>query len=408
MKKIAIITSGYFPVPPVLGGAIETLVMEIVEENEKNGKADLTVYSAFDASAKSESGRFRNTKIEYIKTPLLIKYLDCLLYYTAKNIFKKSKHMSYRYILQRLFFIFKVAYSISRISFDALVFENHMSLLMSLKLFHNHDRYKGKFYYHAHNTISGFYGCRKLLEDIASFICVSKYIQQTIMDDTGINDLKRYYILKNRVNEKVLKNFDASKLEEYKEALMGNTKDTILTFIGRLNPEKGAKELLLAFKEANVDDCKLLIVGSYYFGINIKSAYEAELKQISDSLADKIVYTGHVDYRMIPYIYAMSDIVIVPSIWDDPAPLTVVEALTVGKPLITTYSGGIPEYAGEESSIILYRDDNFITNLKDALIKVVSDRELREELSVNAQLESENWKVENYYFDFLEGIQKNI
>lgn len=406
MKKIAIVTSGYFPVPPILGGAIETLIMEIVEENEINGKADLTVYSAFNSLARLEAKKICNTKIEYIKTPLVIKCLDGLIYYIAKNIFKKKKHMSYRYILQRLFFIFRVACSISRLPFDAIVYENHMSLLLSLKLFKNYERYKGKFYYHAHNTVNGFYGCRKLIEDIALFLCVSKYIQKNIMDYTGISDPGKYYILKNRVNEKALKNVNHFKLEAFRRKLIGTPEDVILTFIGRLNPEKGAKELLYAFKAANIEKCKLLIVGSYYFGANMQSAYEMELKQISDSIADRIVYTGHVDYEVIPYIYAMSDIVIVPSIWDDPAPLTVVEALTVGKPLITTYSGGIPEYAREESSLILRRDDNLVMNLKEALVKVVSDHELREKLSVNAQMESKNWTIENYYFDFLNAIKR--
>ena len=32
MKKVAIITSGYFPVPPVKGGAIEALINMLIEE----------------------------------------------------------------------------------------------------------------------------------------------------------------------------------------------------------------------------------------------------------------------------------------------------------------------------------------------------------------------------------------
>lgn len=408
MKKIAIITSGYFPVPPVLGGAVETLVSEILSENESEKQIDLTIYSAFNSKAKEESLKYQSTKIVYIKFPIIIKAFDYLLYCIAKYVFRKEKHMSYRYILQRLFYTCKVAYDISGQQYDTLIYENHMSLLLTLKLFGNINRYRGRFYYHAHNIISGFYGCRDLLEDITGFLCVSEYIKNTIVEATGINNPNKYYILKNRINEKNFKNVDLKKVSEYKKKILGNEKSLILTFVGRLNPEKGIRELLIAFRDAKIDSCKLLVVGSYYFGSNMKSVYEEELLKITSPIADRVAYLGHVGCNVIPCIYAMSDIVIVPSVWEEPAGLTVIEAMTAGKPLITTDAGGIPEYAKEDFAIIVPRNKEFVENLKKALVRLVLDRNLREKLSANARLESKNWTVKKYYYDFLDGIQKNI
>ena len=407
MKKIAIVTSGYFPVPSVLGGAVETLVSEIMSENESEKQIDLTIYSAFNSGAKEESQKYQNTTIVYVNTAVIIKAFDYLIYLIAKYVFRKEKHMSYRYILQRLFYIFKVAYDMSCRQYDAVVFENHMSLLLTLKLFGNINQYKGKFYYHAHNTINGFCGCKKLLEDINAFLCVSDYIKNTIVKLTGIKNPEKYYILKNRINENVFKNIDLKKVSEFRRKIVGNEKNLILTFVGRLNREKGIRELLTAFRDAEIDNCKLLIVGSYYFGSNMKSVYEEELLKITSGIKDKVIYTGHMDYNVIPYIYAASDIIIVPSVWEEPAGLTVIEAMTAGKPLITTDAGGIPEYVKEDFAIILLRNENFVKNLKKALIGLTSDRNLRERLSANARLESKNWTVKDYYYDFLESIHKN-
>ena len=41
-----------------------------------------------------------------------------------------------------------------------------------------------------------------------------------------------------------------------------------------------------------------------------------------------------------------------PSMWDEPAGLTMVEAMASGVPVITTNSGGIPEYSGGYSVVL--------------------------------------------------------
>lgn len=42
--RVAVITSGYLPVPNVLGGAVEALDMMMVQENEKTPNFDFTVF----------------------------------------------------------------------------------------------------------------------------------------------------------------------------------------------------------------------------------------------------------------------------------------------------------------------------------------------------------------------------
>jgi glycosyltransferase involved in cell wall biosynthesis len=52
--------------------------------------------------------------------------------------------------------------------------------------------------------------------------------------------------------------------------------------------------------------------------------------------------------------FSSIDVLIVPSLWPDPAPYVVVEALSAGKSLICANSGGIPELARLGLKVKLY------------------------------------------------------
>lgn len=102
----------------------------------------------------------------------------------------------------------------------------------------------------------------------------------------------------------------------------------------------------------------------------------------------------------MPLLYMISDVIVLPSIWNDPAPLTVIESLTCGKPLITTYSGGIPEYANSNNSLIYRIDENLIQNLAGGITLLANEKNERKRLSDEAKKESVNWTKKSYYIDF--------
>lgn len=400
MKKIAIISSGYFPVPPVKGGAVESLVNMLVEENEKRKEIELEVYSIYDKDAKAESQVLINSKINYIKTPYVIKFFDYVIFLIVKLLFKKKKVMSYRYIFQRLYYINKIGNKLNMSNYDALIFENHPTLLLSLKKKNNFKKYAGKYYYHAHNEITNCFGARKYLMNVRQFICVSNFIRKSISSFLGLDD-SRFCVLRNKVSEEKFRNIEYEEIQKFKEKYGLNKDEIVITFTGRLNKEKGVKELLIAFKNANLDNAKLVIAGSYYYGSGMKSEYEKELKKIASDIQNKIVFTGNIKYDEMPVLYAASDILVIPSIWNDPAPLTVIESITSGKPLITTNMGGIPEYANKNNSIIVNTGNNFIAELTIAIRKLCSDSKLRYTLIENTKKDSYNWTQSSFYNDFV-------
>ena len=408
-NKVSIITSGYFPVPAVMGGAVEALDENIINQNELSKKLNLTIFSCFNQDAKIKSEKYKNTKIEFIKTPFFIKKADKLLYFIAKNILKKEKNMSYRYILQRLYYIRKVAKKINKKDYGKLVIENHPTLFIILKKYDNYKKYEGRYYYHLHNEVTNDYGCKNIIKNCKAVLGVSNYINQTLANFLGEGDNNNYYVLRNKIDQKKFRvNIKQDRKDELRRRFNLNPSDKIILFTGRFTEEKGIKELLVAFKNVHHENAKLLIVGGYYFGSGMVSSFEKDMKELALSMKEKVIFTGFIDYHMIPELYSLANMVVIPSIWDDPAPLTVVESLTAGKALITTYSGGIPEYANENSSILLKRDKNLISLLSEKIVYLLNNLGEIDRMEKAVLEMTGDWNLEEFYNDFCDLLKVSL
>lgn len=377
--------------PNVLGGAVEALDMMMVQENEKTPNFDFTIFSSWAPGVDQIAckGNFKHTDFCFIKTPLLIRAADHCIYWAAKHVLHKKKLMSYRYIAQRLWYINKVSKKLAQPTkngspaFDKVMIENHATLFMTMQKHGNSERYAGKVYYHLHNEVLNDFGCIKEISKVKKVLGVSKYIVDTLdtyLKEHGEPSLRedQKAVWRNGVDTNRFGSEEAnSKAIEFRQKFNIAEDDIVFLFSGRLTPEKGAEELLKAFTEVaqKVPNTKLVIAGAFFFNSNIVSPFEQKLRNLASNptVKNRIIFTGFVNYEDMPAIYAMSDICVLPSIWDDPAPLAVIESLFSGKPLITTRSGGIPEYADEQSAIILERDDRLVGKLAKSMVKLATD-----------------------------------
>lgn len=399
--KVAIVTSGYFPVPASMGGAVEALIQNLMDENEKQNQVEFVIFSSFDKKAVQQSKKYQQTNFHFIKTPKLLQWLDLLIYYVFKKILHVAKPMSYRFILQRLHYIDKVALFLKKHNYTKVVLENHPTLFMILKKYNNEQKYRGRYFYHLHNLVSNTYGCEKQIKNSTRILGVSDYINNTLrtkLDDQASN---KYVVLQNKVDQS---KFDI-KLSDVDIATLKRKykipqKNIIVLFSGRLNEEKGIKQLLQAWQGINHNLATLLIVGSYYYGSGMASDFEKEIYGLASSMRESVKFTGFVQYEKMPRLLQLADIVALPSIWDDPAPLTVIESLTAHKPVITTMSGGISEYASQDDSIILPRNQDLVTNLQKSLVQLITEPEMRKKMSQAAAKKTSKWTVAQYYADF--------
>ncbi|MEE8702835.1 glycosyltransferase family 4 protein [Bifidobacterium crudilactis] len=382
--RISIVTSGYLPVPNTSGGAVEALDTMLIRQNEKHPVFDFTVYSVRTPQAVDASLEYHRTQCVFIPIPIPIRAVDCCIYWGAKYILRKQKLMSYRFIAQRLWYIRAVAKKLANVSddaaADAIIIENHATLFAVFKLFGNARRYAGKIYYHLHNEVTGTFGCTKEIRQVRKVLGVSQFIIDKLEERIGPLRKDQRAVWRNRVDTDAF-NPDNPATQQagiaWRRKLGIRSSETVFLFSGRLTPEKGAAELLEAFNQADIPDSRLVIAGSFFVDTDIVSPFEEHLRRLAERAGKRILFTGFVEYSQMPGIYALADICCLPSIWDDPAPLAVIEALASGRALITTRSGGIPEYVSEARVTILERDEDLVRNLTAAM------RELAIENSMN-------------------------
>jgi len=176
-----------------------------------------------------------------------------------------------------------------------------------------------------------------------------------------------------------------------------------LLFVGRISPEKGVHILVEAFAMVAKDfpTATLELVGGtgsmpeeFLVSLSDEPAvqdlkkfygrdYVAELKnQIPASLKDRVRFHGNVAHRELMAHYKRASVFVISSL-SDAFPLTVVEAMASGVPVVASAVGGIPEAVLNEESGLLV-EPNSPKAFATALARVLADTELRRRLAAAA------------------------
>ena len=145
---------------------------------------------------------------------------------------------------------------------------------------------------------------------------------------------------------------DENLVEDKRRKLGVSHQETIVSTIGRLATMKGQIFLIRAAAEIIKEhpQTRFLIVGD---GPD-RELLEAKAQQLK--LGDRMIFTGFCED--VPTILALSDIVVIPSIYGEGGPLTLLEAMNMSKPVIGTPTGMMPE-------VILNGETGFIIPPKD-------------------------------------------
>lgn len=109
-------------------------------------------------------------------------------------------------------------------------------------------------------------------------------------------------------------------------------------YVGRLSPEKGVATLVEAAAAAGVP---VDIVGT--------GPLDQPLRARAARAGGDVRFHGYLRGSALSDVVARARAVVVPSEWYENAPLTVLEAGALGKPIIVSEIGGLPELVDEES-----------------------------------------------------------
>lgn len=101
MKKIVVINNGTLPLPAVKGGAVETLINLLIDENEIFGKFQFEVYSIYDSEAVVHSKKYKYTSFCFVKTSGVVYSIKYALNKIANAVYNRTIGYYHSYPLHR-------------------------------------------------------------------------------------------------------------------------------------------------------------------------------------------------------------------------------------------------------------------------------------------------------------------
>ena len=180
-----------------------------------------------------------------------------------------------------------------------------------------------------------------------------------------------------------------------------------VVFAGRLVWEKGVDILLKAFAlvKEHVAEAELIIAGQGVETENLKLLAE-EL-----GIAKSVKWLGHIPRLELEQHFNVAWVQVVPSLWAEPFGNVTTEAMMRGTAVIASATGAQPEIVNNKETGFLVPPGD-IAALTNALLKLLSNRELAEEMGQSGRKRaieefSEERRTQNFLDIYQEIISKN-
>ncbi len=170
-------------------------------------------------------------------------------------------------------------------------------------------------------------------------------------------------------------------------------------YYGRLSKEKGINNLIMAFSK-----CKN---GKLYIAGDGPEREKIEKFIIKNKLSKKVKLLGFLDKENIIDYVRKSRFIVVPSIWYENCPYSVMESLAIGKPVIGANIAGIPELIVNNENGYTYEYNN-IDELTDKMNLLFENDELVKKFSKKSKELSKQYDKEKYYSKILKIYTKIV
>jgi len=235
----------------------------------------------------------------------------------------------------------------------------------------------------------------KIVKNSAKIITVSKFERNRIADFFKIpKDDNKLVAIYNGVTNHFRKITDQNELVRVKK--LYNLPEKFLFFLGNTDPKKNTPGVLKAFSDylKQTGDDMYLVMLDYE-----QSALGKILSDIGNKdLNSRILLTGYVVNTDLPAIYNLCSIFLYPSLRESFG-IPMLEAMRCGVPVITSNTSSMPEVSGGAAYIIDPYKPNEITS---AIIELLNDEVLREDLIKKGYIQSQHFSWENMAKDVLE------
>ena len=158
-----------------------------------------------------------------------------------------------------------------------------------------------------------------------------------------------------------------------------------LLYVGQIVPHKGVHTAIQAMrvliKEYGCSSVKLTIVGG-----SLLPDYMSDMRHLvySYGLQNNVHFTGFVPRERLPQIYQEHDILLFPSVWDEPFAITLLEAMSCGLAVVGTATGGSSEILQHEVNALVFPKEDART-CASHILQLLNDLEFFERIRKNGR-----------------------
>jgi len=379
--KIAIVYGSPAPIPPIRGIAPGIVIHSTIEHLKVND--DIKVFSLWEPEL--ETIVYDRDRYIAVKTR---KILDFIL-----GNFKRLPYRIWHPIYSRIFmtsdihyinYLLSLAISVRSYKPDLIVSHVNYALIHLLSFFC--PKAKIIYYHHGSNIhLRLTYEQWKQFERrLDGLIAVSHAAFQGIKDTFGEINCP-HWVIHNGVDVKL---FNIEQITLFREQNVriryGIRKDEfVIVYSGRIVASKGVHLLIHALKIVlkKYENVKLLVLGAAEKEHSADFEYEKEIHREAAKIPGKVSFLGWRLNQEIPEVLACADLCVLMSQADEGIPLTLLEGMACGLPIIATSRGGIPE-------IVIHGENGFLLEnaageieLANAIISLIENPEYLKAMS---------------------------
>jgi spore coat protein SA len=350
--RVLMICTEKLPVPPVLGGAIQTYISGILPHLSKFH--DITVLGTSDPSLPDEE---TINGIHYVRVP--------------GKVFEIYQEGVVRYVEAK--------------QFDLIHIFNRPRLVMPVRK----AAPQAKITLSMHNDM---FNPEKIdpeeakaaLEEVSHIVTVSNYVGNVISDLYPQASSKIRTIYSGVDSERFLPGNHSKMQRIRKEIRQAHSLEnkTVILFAGRLSRNKGVDKLVRALPELakKFKDLALVIVGSNWFSQNDVTDYVAYVRALAKKLPVPVVTTGFVAPDEIQNWFAAADLFVCTSQWQEPLARVHYEAMAAGLPIVTTARGGNPEVILLNENGLIVENPEDPSGFAEKISQILSNKSLMKKI----------------------------
>lgn len=157
-----------------------------------------------------------------------------------------------------------------------------------------------------------------------------------------------------------------------------------LLFVGRLEKNKGARLVVEATAKILIEhpSIKVNIAGT---GTQMNDL-KRKAKELG--ISNIVRFEGYQSFKQIEELYRKTTIIVVPSLYPDNLPTVCIEAMAIGRPVVGSMLGGIPELIANGKTGLLFSPGNN-EELVKCVNQLLNDRQLMRSMGDAGRIKAE-------------------